>query len=245
MEKDFDGQSDEHSSRRSGKVVAEHAGRRLPLAIRWFNWINFPVLFTKLWGALLIFWANDLYRMGFGDMAAHEWLPATIYDAYSMSARAAQMFDWQAILMWGFVANALLYLLYMLLSGEWRFLLPNRHSLREAVWILGYTFRLTKHHPPTRKFNGLQQTTYTTIILICVGLVLTHLAMYYPYEAPWARRMLGGYERARVQDFWLTAGYVLFFSVHIVQLIKAGRKNIQAVVMRPAPQQTPRAEREL
>ncbi len=50
--------------------------------------------------------------------------------------------------------------------------------------------------------------------------------------------MLGGYERARVQDFWLTAGYTLFFSVHVVQLIKNGRNNIKAVVMRPTPKQT-------
>lgn len=239
-EETIDRQGEDLSSIAPGEVVVhQQVGRRLPLAIRWFNWINFPVLFTKLWGALLIFWANDLYRMGFGNMAAHDWLPAPAYEAYNMTARVAQMIDWQPVMMWAFVLNGLLYLFYILVSGEWRYLLPNRCSLREAVQILGFTFRFTKQHPPHRKFNGLQQVIYTAIILICVGLVLTHLAMYYPYEVPWVNSMLGGYERARVQDFWLTAGYTLFFSVHVVQLIKNGRNNIKAVVMRPAPKQTP------
>jgi thiosulfate reductase cytochrome b subunit len=238
-------QGDELSSHVSGEVVVtEDAGRRLPLAISWFNWINFPVLFAKLWGALLIFLANDIYRMGFGDMAAHDWLPAPIYDAYNMTASAAQMFDWQPVMMWAFVANGLLYLLYILISGEWRYVLPNRRSLIEAAQILGYTFRLTKHQPPQRKFNGLQQVIYTAIIVICIGLVLTHLAMYYPYQVPWVNSMLGGYERARVQDFWLTAGYVLFFSFHVVQLVKSGRNNIKAVVMRPATQPPTHTEKE-
>jgi hypothetical protein len=38
-----------------------------PLAIRWFHWINFPVLMIMIWSGLLIYWANDVYRLGWGD----------------------------------------------------------------------------------------------------------------------------------------------------------------------------------
>ena len=32
--------------------------KKHPLAIRWFHWINFPVLSIMVWSGLLIFWAN-------------------------------------------------------------------------------------------------------------------------------------------------------------------------------------------
>jgi cytochrome b subunit of formate dehydrogenase len=28
------------------------------LAIRWFHWINVPVLFLMIWSGLLIYWSN-------------------------------------------------------------------------------------------------------------------------------------------------------------------------------------------
>src|ERR1041385_581024 len=36
------------------KIVPKH-----PLAIRWFHWINFPVLAIMIWSGLIIYWAVD------------------------------------------------------------------------------------------------------------------------------------------------------------------------------------------
>jgi len=41
--------------------------KKHPLAIRWFHWINFPVLAIMIWSGMLIYWANDIYRLGWGD----------------------------------------------------------------------------------------------------------------------------------------------------------------------------------
>lgn len=38
------------------RVVTKH-----PLALRWFHWINFPVLALMVWSGTLILWANDVY----------------------------------------------------------------------------------------------------------------------------------------------------------------------------------------
>ena len=38
------------------RIVKKH-----PLAIRWFHWINFPVLALMIWSGTLILWANDVY----------------------------------------------------------------------------------------------------------------------------------------------------------------------------------------
>ncbi len=43
------------------KIVPKH-----PLAIRWMHWINFPVLFVMIWSGLLIYWANDVFKIRLG-----------------------------------------------------------------------------------------------------------------------------------------------------------------------------------
>ncbi len=63
-----------------------------------------------------------------------------------------------------------------------------------------------------------------------VGSLLTGLAIYKPVQFAWLTSLLGGYEWARFIHFWLTVGYVMFFIVHLVQVIKAGWNNFRAMV---------------
>lgn len=132
--------------------------------------------------------------------------------------------------MWPFAINGLLYVLYTAYSGEWRYLLPNRRSLREAIQVTIYDLRLSKVHPPPRKFNGAQQISYTSVILMGAGSLLTGLAIYKPVQFARLTSLLGGYEWARFIHFWLTMGYVMFFTAHLVQVIKAGWNNFRAMV---------------
>src|SRR2546427_323857 len=53
--------------------------KKHPLAIRWFHWINFPVLMVMIWSGLLIYWANDVYRIGFGDLTLVKFFPDWFY----------------------------------------------------------------------------------------------------------------------------------------------------------------------
>src|SRR5258708_39065523 len=80
--------------------------------------------------------------------------------------------------MWFFAINGLVYVLYTVISGEWRQLLPNHKSFQEAIQVMLHDLHLSKHHPPPRKFNGAQQMAYTSVILMGAGSVLTWLPMY-------------------------------------------------------------------
>jgi hypothetical protein len=60
--------------------------------------------------------------------------------------------------------------------------------------------------------------------------LITGLAIYKPVQLGWLTWLLGGYEAARVEHFVLTLGYVLFFVVHISQVIRAGWNNFRAMV---------------
>ena len=204
--------------------------KKHPLAIRWFHWINFPVLFVMIWSGMLIYWANDVYRLGFGSVTLIKFFPDWFYNALNFGQRLAEGMAWHFFFMWFFAINGLLYVLYTTFSGEWRYLLPNRHSLREALQVTLYDLHLSKVHPPPRKFNGAQQIAYTSIILMGAGSLLTGIAIYKPVQFAWLSALLGGYEWARFEHFWLTMGYVAFFFVHVAQVIKAGWNNFRAMV---------------
>ena len=47
--------------------------KKHPLAIRWFHWINFPLLAIMIWSGTLIYWANAVYRVGFGKHTLEAW----------------------------------------------------------------------------------------------------------------------------------------------------------------------------
>ena len=201
-----------------------------PRAIRWFHWVNFPLLVLMIWSGLLIYWANDVYRIGFGPHTIFKFFPAQFYDFFHIDHALADGIAWHLFLQWFFVLNGVAYVAYTILSGEWRYLVPNRQSFGEAWLVLLHDLHLSKKLPPVRKFNGAQQIAYTAIILFGVGSTLTGFAIYKPVQLGWLRALFGGYDSARFIHFWLAIGYVLFFILHITQVARAGWNNFRAMV---------------
>ena len=204
--------------------------KKHPLAIRWFHWINFPVLSLMIWSGMIIYWANDVYRVGAGRFTLIRFFPKWFYNTFDLGGHLAQGMAWHFLFMWFFALNGIAYVLYTAISGEWRYLVPNRHSLREAIQVAKFDLGLSKVHPPPRKFNGAQQIAYSSIVLMGLGSLLTGLAIYKPVQFAWLTSLLGGYQWARVEHFCLTLGYVAFFGVHIAQVIRAGWNNFRAMV---------------
>jgi len=50
------------------------------------------------------------------------------------------------------------------------------------------------------------------VILMGAGSLVTGVAIYKPVQFAWLTALLGGYQWARWEHFWLAAGYVLFSS---------------------------------
>lgn len=204
--------------------------KKHPRAIRWMHWINFPVVFLMIWSGLLIYWANSVYRIGFGKFTLFNFFPDRFFNFLGAGHRLAEGMALHFFFMWFFALNGFAYVLYTAISGEWRYLLPNRRSFREAIQVALHDLHLSKHHPPPRKFNGAQQIAYTSVILMGAGSLLTGLSIYRPVQFAWLTTLLGGYEWARWEHFWLAIGYVLFFLIHVAQVIKAGWNNFRAMV---------------
>ncbi len=60
--------------------------------------------------------------------------------------------------------------------------------------------------------------------------ISTGLAIYKPIQFNWLLWLCGGYKLARILHFALTIGYVLFFVIHIIQVILAGWNNFRAMI---------------
>jgi thiosulfate reductase cytochrome b subunit len=209
-----------------------HLEKKHPLAIRWFHWINFPLLALMIWSGILIYWAYPTYRIGIGDFTLVKMnLDQTTWRALKVNNRLAEGMALHFFFMWLFVINGVAYVAYTLFSGEWRELLPNRHTLRDAWNVLLHDLRIRKEPLPRTKFNGAQKLAYTGVILMGLGSLLSGLAIYKPVQLAWLTALFGGYPFARFLHFWLTVGYVAFFVVHIAQVIRAGWNNFRAMVI--------------
>jgi thiosulfate reductase cytochrome b subunit len=206
--------------------------RKHPLAIRWFHWINFPLLAIMIWSGTLIYWANAVYRIGIGRFTLLKMtLPQKVWGALHVSYRLAEGMAFHFFFMWLFAINGLLYVIYTVVSGEWRELVPDRHSLAEAWQVLLHDLHLRKEAPPQKKYNAAQKISYTLIVVMGFFSLLTGLAIYKPVQFGWLRWLFGGYQTARFFHFWLTVGYVVFFVIHIGQVIKTGWNNFRAMVI--------------
>ncbi len=64
---------------------------------------------------------------------------------------------WHFTFMWVFAINGLLYVTYTFWSGEWRELVPNRHTFPEAWQVVLHDLGIRKQPLPERKFNGAQR----------------------------------------------------------------------------------------
>ena len=207
------------------KIVKKH-----PLAIRWFHWINFPILAIMIWSGLLIYWANDIYKIGFGDKTLLRFFPTSFYNALHIPFRLAEGMAYHFVFMWLFFLNGFAYVLYTVISGEWKYLLPNWHSFKEAWQVLLHDLRIRKSKPLQGKYNAAQRVAYSAIIVMGFGSIITGLAIYKPVQLWWLCAICGGYRAARVIHFVLTIGYVLFFVIHILQVILAGWNNFRAMI---------------
>lgn len=213
--------------------------RKHPLAICWMHWINFPVLFVMIWSGLFIYWndsdnayhyPHEIYRVGIGRFTLFHLFPEWFWRLIHAPFHVTQAIGHHFFFMWIFALNGLAYVLFVAFSGEWRFLIPERRSLQDAIQVTLVDLHLRKGMPLRTKFNGAQRIAYTAVIAMGFGMLVTGLAIYKPTQAHWLTTILGGYEMARWEHFWLTMSLVAFFLVHIVQVALAGWNNFRSMV---------------
>jgi thiosulfate reductase cytochrome b subunit len=190
-------------------------------ALRWMHWINFPLLALMIWSGVLIYWANPAYFE----------IPDFLSKFFNIPERLAEGMGWHFFLMWIFALNGFAYVIYLFISGEWHTLWPRRHDFRDSVLVALHDLHLRKAPPlQALKFNAAQRIAYTLVILMGGFALLTGLVIYKPVQMHYLTFLLGGYAAARLEHFILMIGFILFFIVHVVQVMKAGWNQFRAMV---------------
>jgi thiosulfate reductase cytochrome b subunit len=207
------------------RIVPKH-----PLFIRWFHWINFPLLAVMIWSGLLIYWANDVYRVGWSDTTILKFFPDSFYKALHVPFRLAEGMSLHFFFMWLFIVNGLFYVIYLLVSREYKLLFPSKKSFREAWQVLLHDLHIKRGLPSQKKYNAAQRIAYTAVLIMGIGMFLTGFAIYKPAQLNWLCSLLGGYEMARAEHFIITILFCLFFLVHIIQVVLAGWNNFRSMI---------------
>jgi len=221
----------------TAKIVVKH-----PLAIRWFHWINFPVIAIMVWSGMLIYWANDVYKL-YSFHFFPDWFYAPVVKGFSVHAagpnevphynlkfRLAEGMGWHFLFFWIFTINGLLYVAYLIFSKQWREILPDRKAWAGAIKVVLHDLRLYRKPLPKQKYNSAQKIAYSGVILIGLVMLLTGFAIYKPVQLGFLLPFFGGYDMAREIHFIGTMLLVLFFLVHVLQVLKAGWNNFRGMV---------------
>jgi thiosulfate reductase cytochrome b subunit len=201
--------------------------RKHPLAIRWMHWINFPILFIMILSGIRIYWNDSdnahlhphaVYRIGYGSFTILRFFPDSVWNALHIPWHVTQGMGDHFFFMWLFAFNGLA------------------------------SLRLRKGLESQKKYNGAQRIAYTTVIGMGAASLITGLAIYKPTQLHYLTTLLGGYEWARCEHFWLTIGFCIFFLVHVAQVAFAGWNNFRSMVsgfeIRPAGESSLKKERE-
>ncbi|MDX2039072.1 MAG: cytochrome b/b6 domain-containing protein [Isosphaeraceae bacterium] len=207
--------------------------RKHSLPTRIFHWVNAVALGIMIWSGILIYWAHDVYEIRIFGRTILKFFPSWFYTnpLWQIDHRLAEGMAWHFSALWIFALNGLAYVIYTAASGEWKHLVPNLSTPRDALHVVLHDLGIRKEPLPRAKFNGAQRIAYTGVVMMGAGSILSGIAIYKPVQFDWLRSLLGGYEAARLIHFLLTLGYVAFFVIHISQVVKAGWNNFRAMII--------------
>jgi len=192
--------------------------RPQPLLIRLTHWVNLPVLVLMAMSGLQIWKAYPHFgpRGALYGLPLDGWMPPEWLRVGNWLAGAR---NWHFALMWYLVVNAIVYVVYLGVSGQWRrrFFWPPR-DLRPAIHQIKYYLRLRKDPPKVDLYNGLQRAAYTTAMLLGTLLVWSGLVIYKPVQLHWLGWFMGGYDGARVVHFYAMVAMAGFVLTHVIMV---------------------------
>lgn len=160
--------------------------------LRVTHWLNLPLLGLMIWSGVLIYWADQAFLP----------LPESMVQKLNINHRLAEGMGWHFLVMWPFGLNGLIYVIYLLLSGEWK----------------------------RTKYKLLQKIAYSGVLMMALGSLLSGLAIYKPVQLGWLTELLGGYRTSRLIHFIMMLGLIFFIFIHVTQVIRAGWNNFRSML---------------
>ena len=226
--------------------------RGFPIWIRLTHYANFFFLFLLIRSGLSIlvdhprlYWNNDC-------TPGSEWLrltPLTVPNDRVWTAKEDARYisplialpghrhtvgmarSWHFITDYGFILTGAIYVIMLLISGQWPRLVPTSWTAFPYAWetFVHYaTFHFPIEPDGYYAYNALQQLTYFAVVFIMAPLsILTGISMSPAVDGafPWYPRIFGGRQGGRSIHFLLLCGYIAFTIVHVSLVFATGAER--------------------
>jgi thiosulfate reductase cytochrome b subunit len=197
--------------------------------VRLTHWSAFILIFAMVASGLQIYRAYSSF--GPRERAYPNLLTDADFPEWSrLGGWLAGGLNWHFLLMWPLMGVGVLYVGYLVVSGEWRKLVFGPRDLRPAIAMARYYARLDKEHPPQGKHNALQKQAYSSVILLGVLSVVTGFAVWKPIQLSWLTALFGGYQLARYWHFWAVWLFVGFAIVHVTLVFVADPASLRGMI---------------
>jgi thiosulfate reductase cytochrome b subunit len=198
--------------------------------VRVTHWINVIALPLMVASGLRIFNAYPAFARKGETFCCYPFAHKPIPAALTLGGWLAGGRHWHFAVMWILVVNALVYLGFIYLHGEWRELAPHRGDVHRAWEMIEfYAFRLKKH-PHQGKHNALQKTAYFAMPIVAAIIVLSGVAIWKPVQLHWLTMLFGGYVWARYVHFVAMVLLVLLVLGHVFMVFAVDPYSLRSMV---------------
>ncbi len=199
--------------------------------VRLAHWLSAVLLVGMIASGLQIYGAFAHFGIrGRPYLGPNPWDGQSFPEWARLGGWLAGGLNWHFALAWPFIITGIVYLGYLVASGEWRSLLFRPRDIPRAWQMQLYYLGLRKEHPPQGKHNALQKAAYSFIILLGALSVLTGFAIYKPVQLSWLSTLFGGYELARYWHFVTVWVFVAFTLVHVALVFLVDPASLRAML---------------
>jgi Ni/Fe-hydrogenase b-type cytochrome subunit len=207
-------------------MVKRHHG-----IVRLTHWVNALVLAGMMASGLQIYGAFPHFGMrGSASLGPNPFDGHAVPGIFRMGRWLAGGLNIHFLLMWPLILNGLLYLVYLLVSGEARALVFRPRDVPRAAQMQLYYLRLRKEHPPQGKHNALQKAAYSFILVLGIVSVLSGLAIWKPVQLGVLTALFGGYEWSRYWHFVAVWVFMAFIVVHVVLVFAVDPASMRGMI---------------
>jgi thiosulfate reductase cytochrome b subunit len=204
--------------------------KRTHWVVRVTHWVNVIALPLMVASGLRIFNAYPAFARKGETFCCYPFEGKSIPAVLTFGGWLAGARHWHFAIMWLLVVNALVYLGFLYLHGEWRDLAPHRGDGRGAWEMVRFYAFARRDHPHQGKHNALQKTAYFAMPIVAAVIVLSGIAIWKPVELRWLTMLFGGYVWARYVHFVAMALLVFLVLGHVFMVFAVDPYALRSMI---------------
>ncbi len=204
--------------------------RRTHWVVRLTHWVNVVAVVIMAGSGMRIFNAHPAFARPGESFVLNPWEGHAIPAGLTFGRWLGGARHWHFAMMWVLVANAVLYLGFLFLHGEWRDLVPRRGDARDAVEMIRFYLFARKDHPRQGKHNALQKSAYFAMPVLGVVIVLSGLAIWKPITLGFLMTLFVDYKWARFVHFTAMVLLLALALVHVFMVVTVDPYSMRSMI---------------